>query len=312
MTVIKGLENLTAKHPYPVITLGNFDGVHLGHQALFNLVQEKAKQAGGTSMVLTFEPHPLRILSKGREVSLITPFEQKIELIENSGIDLIICLDFTPELARIEPVAFVRDILVDLLGVKEIVIGYDFRFGHKGLGNRDLLIEMGREHGFAVETVGPMSDADDMVISSTRTRELIQSGQVDRMPAMLGRYYGVVGKVIRGHNRGGRLLGFPTANLELVDGIVPKIGVYAVRVLMDNQAYDGVANVGYNPTFGDAALSIEVHFFDFDQEIYGRTLKVDFVAGIRGEKKFSGPEELTAQIKNDCEVARQILSEIEI
>ena len=308
MTVIKGLEKLHSKYPYPVITLGNFDGVHLGHQALFSLVKEKAEKAGGTSMVLTFEPHPLRVLSKDRKISLLTPFDHKLELIEKSGIDLIICLDFTPELARIEPDAFVRDILVDRLGVKEIVIGYDFRFGHKGLGNRALLIKLGREHNFLVETVRAMSDADDLVISSTRTRELILSGQVDQMPAILGRYYGIRGKVIRGHDRGRKLLGYPTANLELVDEVVPKVGVYAVKVALDKLTYDGVANIGFNPTFGDGGLSVEVHFFDFDQEIYGQTLRIDFVAGIRGEKKFSGPEELKKQIKKDCEVAREILA----
>ena len=309
MPLIRKIENLTPTYPYPVITLGNFDGVHLGHQALFQRVKERAGQMRGTSMVMTFWPHPMRVLRKDVDLPLITVYDQKMELLERQGLDVIICLDFTPELAAIPPRDFVRSILVDRIGVKEVIIGYDFRFGARGEGNRALLIEMGREHGFVVDTVGPQSDAGDQIISSTRIREVIRAGAVDEAPALLGRYYRISGRVVKGKSRGGKLLGFPTANLKLADELVPRTGVYAVLVTFQGQVYPGVANIGYNPTFGDVGLSVEVHCFDFSYDIYDREIKVDFVRRVRSEKKFSGPDELKAQIAQDCQLARQILTD---
>jgi len=306
MAVIRDLSALRKGYPYPVMTIGNFDGVHLGHQALFSKIKDYAAEKGGTSMVMTFEPHPIRVLNKNNQLPLITLYDRKIELIEKQGIDVIICLNFTPELARIEAEDFVRDILVDKIGVKKLIIGYDYKFGYKGRGNRDLLLKMGLEYGFEVETVEPQYSCDHEVISSTRIRELVSEGRVDEAPALLGRSYRVMGRVVRGQDRGGKLLGFPTANLKLVDELVPKQGVYAVKVTYDGQVYDGVANIGLNPTFGDVGLSVEVHCFDFDRDIYGQTISVDFSARLRDEKKFSGPDELKEQITRDCRLARQI------
>jgi len=307
MPVIRSLDHLNRQYPHPVLTIGNFDGVHLGHQALFNLVKHLAAQAKGTSMVLTFEPHPVRVLTNQNGPPLITLYGQKIELIQAQGIEVIICLDFTPEFARIEPEEFVRNILVDRIGVKDIVIGYDYRFGRRGRGNRDLLIEMGRRFGFEVHTVGPQPTADGQVISSSLIRELVMAGQVEKAPQLLGRHYQLAGRVVRGRDRGGKLLGFPTANMQLVDELVPKTGVYAVRVWHENKVYNGVANIGFNPTFGDVGLSVEVHCFDFDLNLYDQKIKIDLIARLRDEKKFSGPEELTEQIAQDCRFARQIL-----
>jgi len=310
MTVIRDLKDLNKSYPYPIITIGNFDGVHLGHQALFDKIKSEAAAKSGTSMVLTFEPHPLRVLNHNNKLPLITLYDQKMELIEKQGIDVILCLDFTPELARVEPEDFVRDILVDKIGAKKVVIGYDYRFGHKGRGNRDLLIEMGREYDFEVETVEPQYSSDREIISSTRIRELVTEGQVDKAPDLLGRSYRVTGRVIRGLDRGGKLLGFPTANLKLVDELIPKQGVYAVRVTHQGRVYDGVANIGLNPTFGDVGLSVEVHCFDFNQDIYDQIINVDFTARLRDEKKFSGPDELKEQIRQDCQLARDIFSDL--
>ncbi|MDY6850678.1 MAG: bifunctional riboflavin kinase/FAD synthetase [Thermodesulfobacteriota bacterium] len=308
MPVIRAIDDLNQQYPHPVLTIGNFDGVHLGHRALFNMVKEWAAKAGGTSMVLTFEPHPIRVLTEQKGPPLITMYNQKMELIEALGIDVVICLDFTIEFAKMEPEDFVRDLLVQRIGVKEIVIGYDYRFGRKGRGNRDLLIAMGKELGFSVHTLGPEPGPDGGIISSTRIRELVMAGDVEKAPSLLGRKYRIAGRVVRGRDRGGRLLGFPTANLRLVDELIPKMGVYAVRVVLDDQTYDGVANIGHNPTFGDVALSVEVHCFDMEADLYGRTIKVDFIKRIRDEKKFSGPEELASQITADCKLARRILS----
>ena len=311
MPVIRSLDDLKSQYPNPVLTTGNFDGVHLGHLALFDLVKMRAAEIGGTSMVLTFEPHPTKVLLKKDGPPLITLYDQKIELIQAAGIEVVICLEFTPEFAHVEPEDFVRDILVGRIGVKEIVIGYDYTFGRRARGNRDMLIEMGTSLGFAVHTVGPQPGPDGEIISSTLVRDLVASGQVERGPKLLGRYYRVNGRVIRGRDRGGKLLGFPTANMKLVDELIPKQGVYAVRVVLDDRVFDGVANIGYNPTFGDVSLSVEVHCFDFDLDIYDQEIKVDFVARIRDEKKFSGPEELAGQIAKDCTLARQILESID-
>lgn len=312
MTVIRSTEELLHQFPNPVLTIGNFDGVHLGHHALFNLVIERAMALRGTSMVMTFEPHPLRVLTGQQGPPLITHHEQKLELIEKAGIQAIISLHFTMELARLEPEQFVRNILVDRIGVKELVIGYDYTFGHKARGNRDLLIAMGRDYGFVVHTVGAQPGPYGIVYSSTRIRELVAAGLVEQAPAYLGRPYSITGKVIRGHDRGGKLLGFPTANLRLVDELIPKEGVYAVKVHHGQQTYTGVANIGFNPTFGDVGLSIEVHCFDFSGNIYDETIKVDFIGRVRDEKKFSGPAELASQIRQDCILAKTILLESEV
>lgn len=307
MAVIRSLNELNAQYPHPVLTIGNFDGVHLGHRALFDLVKEKAAQAGGVSMVMTFEPHPLRVLTRQNHPPLITLTDQKLELIEAAGIDVVICLEFNLDFAQIEAEDFVRDILVKRLGVKELVIGYDYRFGRKGRGNRDLLINLGNELGFSVHTVDAQPSSNGRIISSTLIREMVAAGQVEQAPALLGRPYRIAGRVVRGRDRGGRLLGFPTANLMLVDELIPKRGVYAVRVTWNGHRFDGVANIGYNPTFGDVGLSVEVHCFDFEGEIYDQVIKVDFIARIRDEKKFSGPAELANQIRTDCQTSRRIL-----
>ncbi|MBU2552682.1 MAG: riboflavin biosynthesis protein RibF, partial [Proteobacteria bacterium] len=239
---------------------------------------------------------------------LITVYDQRLELIDRMGIDVVICLEFTLALAGIEPEDFVRDILVDRIGVKEIVIGYDYTFGRRARGNRELLLAMGQELGFTVHTVKAQPGLDGTIVSSTLIRELVTDGQVEKTPALLGRYYRIAGRVIHGHERG-KKLGFPTANLKLVDELVPKPGVYAVRVTHQGRVYNGVANIGFNPTFGDVGLSVEVHCFDFDADIYDQDIKVDFVSRLRDEKKFTGPEELISQITQDCRLARSILDE---
>ncbi|MEW5726077.1 MAG: bifunctional riboflavin kinase/FAD synthetase [Thermodesulfobacteriota bacterium] len=309
MTVIRDLGSLNQQFPNPILTIGNFDGVHLGHKALFDLVRERAAALEGTSMVLTFEPHPLRVLTGRKDPPLITLYDQRIELIQAAGIEVVVCLEFTLALAKIEPEDFVLEFLVGRIGVKELVIGYDYTFGHRARGNRDLLLRLGAAHGFQVHTVSAQPGQDGQIISSTRIRELVESGQVDKAPTLLGRYYRLAGRVIRGRDRGGRLLGFPTANLRLVDELIPKIGVYAVKVHHRGRTLDGVANIGHNPTFGDVGLSVEVHCFNFSENIYDQDIKVDFIARVRDERKFSGPEELAAQIARDCDWARKILAD---
>ncbi|MCD6256056.1 MAG: bifunctional riboflavin kinase/FAD synthetase [Deltaproteobacteria bacterium] len=305
MKVISSLENIKEPFAYAVITVGNFDGVHIGHQGLLKEVKKRADKMSGTSIVLTFEPHPLKVL-KEKKIPLITPFERKIELIEKLGIDVVICLPFTREFSKVSAREFVEEILLKKIGMKEIVVGYDYTFGHKREGNIDLLKKLGDELGFKVCILGPIL-VDNMIVSSTRIRNLIMEGELEKVKILLNRYYQVSGEVIAGHDRGGRLLGFPTANLKLVNEVFPKNGVYVVEVIYNNKVYGGVTNIGFKPTFGNDALSVETHILDFDQNIYGKKIKLNFIKRLRNEKKFSSIEALAAQIKRDIEEARKIL-----
>ena len=305
MKVISSLEDIKEPFAYAVITVGNFDGVHIGHQGLLKEVKKRADKMSGTSVVLTFEPHPLKVL-KEKKIPLITPFERKIELIEKLGIDVVICLPFTREFSKVSAREFVEEILLKKIGMKEIVVGYDYTFGHKREGNIDLLKKLGDELGFKVCILGPIL-VDNMIVSSTRIRNLIMEGELEKVKTLLNRYYQVSGEVIAGHDRGGRLLGFPTANLKLVNEVFPKNGVYVVEVIYNNKVYGGVTNIGFKPTFGNDALSVETHILDFDQNIYGKKIKLNFIKRLRNEKRFSSIEALAAQIKRDIEEARKIL-----
>ncbi len=307
MQVIRGIENIKAPFKEPVLTIGNFDGVHLGHQEIFHRVIERARRTGGVAIVFTFEPHPIRVVRPGGGPPLITLYEQKVELIERYGIDVLICADFTPDFARIPAREFIRGLLVERIGMKEIMVGYDWAFGRNREGNIGLLIEMGAQLGFQACVLGPYS-IEGIPISSTQVRQLVQEGGVVTAAKLLGRPYQVKGRVVRGRDRGGRLVGFPTANLKLVDELWPKKGVYAVTVEYAGQTYKGVANIGHNPTFGDNELSVETHLLDFSGDIYGQTIRLNIIERLRDEKRFPGPEDLHAQIAADIERSRTILS----
>ncbi|GAB6886584.1 bifunctional riboflavin kinase/FAD synthetase [Desulfothermus okinawensis JCM 13304] len=287
-----------------VISIGNFDGVHVGHRALIEKLIERANSLNADSVLVTFEPHPLKVIA-GKRPPVITPLNQKLELLEKLGVGVTICLKFTKDLANISAKDFVTKFLLPLR-VKEIIIGYDYRFGKNRQGDYNLLKKLGKDLNFEVIQVEPVYFKGE-VVSSTRIRTLVQEGKVREVVPMLNRYYQVYGKVVEGHKRGGRLLGIPTANLNLVDELVPKTGVYAVFAELEDKKYKGVANVGYNPTFGNRVLSVEVHIFDFNKDIYGQDFRVHFVDRIRSEKKFSGIEELKSQILKDIEKAKEIL-----
>jgi riboflavin kinase/FMN adenylyltransferase len=222
-------------------------------------------------------------------------------------VDVTIVIPFTREFARISAEDFVKRVLVEQIGIKAIVVGYDYRFGQGRQGDIELLRERGRELGFEVDTVSGL-EMDGMVVSSTAIRQFIKEGRLGEARKLLGRPYEMTGTVARGRARGGRLLGFPTANIRPVEQASPKTGVYAVEVEVDEQVYGGAANLGYNPTFQDNELSLEVHLFDFAQDIYGHTIRVRFIERLRDEKRFSGVEELVAQIRLDVARAREILA----
>jgi riboflavin kinase/FMN adenylyltransferase len=307
MEIFEGIENI--QHPLrnPVLTIGNFDGVHRAHQALFQKVKEWAHKLNGQSAVMTFHPHPISVLAPGKGIVFITPHERKLELISECTIDVAIVLPFSREFARISARDFVKSLLVDKIGVKAVIVGYDYRFGNRREGNIEFLGKMGRQFGFEVDTVAGI-ELDGSVVSSTAIRQLIQTGELREANKLLGRFFEIAGTVVIGRQRGGRLLGFPTANVNIGSNqACPKTGIYAVQVEVNGKNYGGAANLGFKPTFGDEELSLEVHIFDFGEDIYGKPIAVRFVDRIRNEQRFSGPEELAVQIRKDVEKARKIL-----
>ena len=304
MKIIYDLNKIKKPLINPVLTIGNFDGVHKGHHVLFRKIKERAGAIGGQSAIMTFEPHPVKVMKPGNGPPLITPIHQKLNLISNAGIDIIFCISFTREFASISARDFVQDILVNKIGIKEIVVGYDYTFGKNREGDISLLRAMGDKLGFIVHKLDQIQ-IDHRLVSSTSIREFILRGTLSGAKKMLGRDYQVSGTVIRGKNRGGRLLGVPTANLKLVDELVPKVGVYTVSVIINDKKYYGVTNIGFNPTFGDNALSIETHLLDFSGDLIGEMIKVNFLQRLRNEKTFGSIQELSDQIEQDISQARK-------
>jgi riboflavin kinase/FMN adenylyltransferase len=310
MKIIQDIETIKEPFKSAVVTIGNFDGVHLGHQALFHEVIEMADTMDGTAIAMTFEPHPIRVISNNGHPPLITLIEQKTELIEKAGIDVLICIPFTMEFAALSARTFVEDILVKRIGMKAIIVGQDYTFGHKREGTVDLLRQYADELGFQLivpDWIQP-SDANNDRISSTAIRQLVMDGRMEKAGKMLGRDYQIRGTVAHGRDRGGRLLGIPTANINLHDELCPKAGVYAVIVKYDGKRYPAVANIGYSPTFDDHVFTVEAHILDFKKDIYGEKIMVNFVQRLRDEKKFSGIPELIEQIDQDIVDARKILA----
>jgi riboflavin kinase/FMN adenylyltransferase len=309
MLRIDRLEQIKEPFKGAVITIGNFDGVHIGHQALFYEVIEKADLLEGTSIAMTFDPHPLTLLRPEGRPPLITPIEQRAELIERSGIDVLICIPFSREFAAIPARLFVEDLLVGRIGMKAIVVGEDYSFGKDREGNVELLQALAPRLGYEVIVTRMIRSVRGLVdrVSSTAIRDLVLSGEMEKAQQMLGRFYQVRGRVVTGRNRGGRLLGFPTANIQLQDELCPKTGIYAVKVEVGGAFHYGVANIGYSPTFDDHQFTVEVHILDFDRSIYGEKIHVNFIRRIRDEMKFASVEDLKRQIFADIETARKII-----
>ena len=307
MQLITDLKQITTPFPNAVVTIGNFDGVHIGHQALFHQVMEKARQLQGTGVVITFEPHPIRVLKCDKHFPLITLHGQKVELIAATGVDVLVCIPFTPEFADIPARRFVKKILCDTVGMKAVIVGPDYSFGKKREGNIELLNEMGKQLGFEV-MISHWVEKGPARISSTEIRNLVMAGKVEAASALLGRYYQIRGTVRRGRDRGGKLLGYPTANLSLEDELCPRAGVYAVIVEYEARRYRGVANIGNSPTFDNGQFNLEVHILDFHENIYNQPIRVNFVKRLRGETRFPTPEALSNQIREDTEQARKVLS----
>jgi riboflavin kinase/FMN adenylyltransferase len=303
------------------VTIGNFDGVHRGHQALIGSVVTHARSAGLPAVVITFEPHPLRVF-KGKDAPpLLMPLQQKLECLADLGVDLTLVIPFTRETANLSPEDFVTTVLVECLNTRHLVVGYDYAFGKGRRGNAAMLASMGQEWGFEVVEYPAVYVGGD-IVSSTRVRAMLRLGDMSEARALLGRPYSVEGAIEHGMNRGGRLLGFPTANLGLNDSLLlPKSGVYAVVAEVNPALHQlpgvcsgssgvyhkGVANVGTNPTFGQESLRVETHLLDFHKDIYGQHFRVYFIQRLRDERKFDGVAELMEQIRRDAREAKTLL-----
>jgi riboflavin kinase/FMN adenylyltransferase len=295
----------------PVLALGNFDGLHRGHTKFIDRVRRVAAERGATSLVLTFDPHPPRIVRPDKAPPLLMTLEQKLEALDRSGIQGVAIVRFTLELSRWEPEHFVKAVLVDWLRVGEVWVGADFLFGRDRSGNFSILRNLGAQYGFRVEKIDPVR-YKDFVVSSTRVRRLVSEGRVDEAGALLGRHVFIDGVVVRGAGRG-RELGVPTANLETTNELLPPHGVYATTVTIDGVVRAGVTNIGLRPTFADAGRpTIEVHVLDVDTDLYGQTLRLGFVQRLRDERRFPDVDALKAQIDADVRRARRLFDRLSV
>lgn len=294
--------------PYS-LALGFFDGVHRGHQAVINSAIATAKEKGYKSAVMTFDPHPSIVLGgRNEKVFYITPLQQKLDTLSTMDVDTVFVVNFTSDFAKLSPEAFVKHFILDL-NVKHVTAGFDYSFGAFGKGDMELMRKLSGE-SFGVTVVDKYADTSEK-ISSTRIRKALKDGDMEEARMLLGRAFEVPGIVVHGDKRG-RTLGFPTANVQHMEGcFIPATGVYAVKILVQNEWFDGVCNVGYKPTFNNPdhkQLSIEVHIFNFDKNIYGEEVVVGWYHRIRSEKKFNGIDELVAQIEKDKQAAIEYLN----
>ncbi len=297
------------KHPHLHLALGNFDGLHLGHQFLIRQLVEKAHSRHTRAAVFTFYPHPLQVLPQAKAPALILSQEDKQQKLAEMGVDLLFQIPFTLELAACSPEEFERRILVEGMGVEAVFVGYNYTYGHKGQGNAQTLQQAAQKYHFELEVIPPVKIGGQPV-SSSLIRKLVQKGQVAEARELLGFAPYLTGAVVTGDRRGGATLGFPTANLNLdQELLVPQQGVYAARVQYAGNSYRAVANLGKKPTFHgeEQAANLEVHLLDFAGDLYGHKVKVEFWEYLRPEKRFSSVEELIAQIKKDVEQAQRIL-----
>ncbi|MEO5356561.1 MAG: bifunctional riboflavin kinase/FAD synthetase [Nitrospirae bacterium YQR-1] len=309
MEVIRGLDNLTKKYPNPIVTLGNFDGVHTGHRRILDRVREAAAASDGTSIVITFDPHPIKVVNPQKGIKILTPFDIKAELIEKADMDVLLCIDFNKQFSSIEPDYFVENVLVGKIGAACVIVGHNYRFGKGKKGTTESLRRRGKKYGFKFHVVRNVK-RDRTVISSSVIRHNLLKGDIAHANCYLGRPYFIQSEIITGTGRGKSILQIPTANLSLPDELVPRCGVYAVKVKIDGALYDGASNIGCNPTFGENRTSYEVHVFGYNGDAVGKTMRVYFIERLRDEKVFSGPDALKEQIKTDFKKASEILKKV--
>lgn len=307
MRVVRHLRSGSRPFRSAVVAIGNFDGLHLGHQAIMTRTRELARARDGEAVAFTFWPHPIAVLAPERAPAMITSLASRLAVLRAAGLSGAVVQRFTRQFASLTPEEFVRDVLVGALGVSAVVVGYNITFGRDRRGTPDLLAALGRTYGFDVDVVPPVT-IGEQTVSSSAVRRLLTAGDVRQAGHLLGRPHTLLGRVRVGDRRG-KTIGFPTANVFPRGGLLPPDGVYAVRVgIGDAPAMlPGVANLGTNPTFGVVGRRLETHLFDFDADIYGRRLRIAFAQRLRGEVKFPSVQDLVAQIRNDALAAREVL-----
>ncbi len=304
------------KCPAPVVALGNFDGVHRGHMKIVERVRRQAGERGGTPVVLTFDPHPPKVLRPDKAPPLLMTLDQRLEAFERAGMHAVAIVHFTPELARWEPDVFVDTVLVDWLRAAEVWVGANFLFGRDRAGTFTLLKTLGGDRGFRAEKIDPVR-YKDFVVSSTRIRHLVEEGRVDEAAAPLGHHYFVDGIVVHGDGRG-RELGVPTANLQTDNELTPANGIYATFAIIDGITRPAVTSVGVRPTIGDGKFTIETHVLGSPgaeaaaADLYGRRMRVAFVRRLRDEVRFDSLDALKAQMRDDCRQAAHLFQQISL
>jgi len=287
-----------------VAALGNFDGLHIGHQELIRRAVRSAKIAGLKSAVFTFSNHPKNVIGGRLVIRNILSWEDKVALIKSFGVDYLVSIPFDRHMLKMEPEDFIEQILMGKLNMREAYCGFNFRFGHMARGNPELLMKVGLQENFGIHVLEPIK-IDGTIVSSSLMRELISQGRVAECEKFLGRYYSIKGTVVTG-NKIGRTIGFPTSNIILDEGMVtPANGVYVTYCIYNNVRYKGVTNVGIKPTIGDNKHTIETHIFDFNYDIYGKDIRVEFLMKLRDEMKFASVDELAAQIAKDSAMAKE-------
>lgn len=297
--------------PQPVLALGNFDGLHRGHMKIIDRVRRRAGERSGTPAAMTFDPHPPRVLRPDKAPPLLMTRDQKIEALARSGMDGLAVIRFTHDLSQWDPEMFVRTVLVEWLRVSEVWVGANFLFGHDRAGTFSVLRSLGGRYGFRAEKIDPVR-YKEFVVSSTRVRRLLTEGRVDEAAALLGHHYFIDGIVVRGAGRG-RGIGFPTANLDTPNELIPPAGVYATTMTVDGVLHPAVTNIGMRPTFGDVERPvIETHLFDVDRDLYDRQVRLSFVQRLRDERTFPDVDALRTQIEADCRTARRLFGRISL
>ena len=311
MQVIHYPDDPPPRWPQPVLALGNFDGLHRGHMKIIDRVRRRAGERAGTPAAMTFDPHPPRVLRPDKAPPLLMTTAQRLEALGRAGMQGVAVVRFTPALSKWEPEAFVRTVLVEWLRVAEVWVGANFLFGHDRAGNYTALRGLGARYGFRAEKIDPVR-YKDFVVSSTRVRRLVAEGRVDEAGALLGHHYFIDGTIARGAGRG-RGIGFPTANLETENDLLPPPGVYATTMTIDGVLHPSITNVGFRPTFRDVdRVTIETHVFDFGRDLYGQRARVSFVQRLRDERAFPDVDALRAQIDADCRAARRLFGRISL
>ncbi len=301
MHVFESLEGLI-RFPNTVLTIGNYDGVHIGHRTIIEITKARAREIDGTPILMTFFPHPLHVLRPDKELPCITPLQEKKRLIAEAGIEVLVVVPFNEQFSRLTPEEYVREILVDKLGIKGLVVGYDFKFGKGGRGDIGGMKKCAATYGFFLEVVNPVTIGGEKV-GSNKIRKLLQNGDIEKANQLLGRPYMLEGNVVYGEGRG-RTFGFPTINLKTDFDLIPAHGVYITEVAFQGKRFRSATNIGHNPTFGGQERAIETFILDYDGDLYGNDVRLFFHVKLREEARFASVEDLRQQIERDVSAAR--------